>query len=94
MKMSSLKRRLRKDRPMNAITVRMPVDVISDLKRIAPVLGFSGYQPLLRHYIGMGLRLDLERLEDPRITKLVKSLKKNGVSDSIISNALEEVALP
>ena len=90
MKMSNLKRRLRKDRPMTAITVRMPDDVIEDLKRIAPTLGFSGYQPLLRHYIGQGLRADLERLEDPRVEKLVESLKRHGVSDSIINDALEE----
>lgn len=75
---------------MNAITVRMPVDIIDDLKRIAPSLGFAGYQPLLRHYIGMGLRADLERLEDPRVEKLVENLKKHGVSDSIINDALEK----
>ena len=41
----------------------MPEDVIEDLKRIAPLLGFSGYQPLVRAYIGQGLRADLERLD-------------------------------
>ncbi len=90
MKISSLKKRLRKDRPMITITVRMPDDVIEDLKRIAPALGFSGYQPLLRHYIGLGLRSDLERLDDPRVEKLVESLRKHGVSNSIINEALEE----
>ena len=68
----------------------LPVDVVDDLKRIAPTLGFTGYQPLLRHYIGQGLRADLERLEDPRVKKLVLSLKKHGVSDSFINDALEE----
>jgi hypothetical protein len=28
----------------------MPEDVVEDLKRIAPKLGFSGYQPLIRAY--------------------------------------------
>lgn len=79
---------------MNAITVRMPVDVVEDLKRIAPTLGFSGYQPLLRHYIGQGLRADLERLEDPRVEKLVESLKRHGVSASLINEALEEATEP
>ncbi|MBI2340651.1 MAG: hypothetical protein HYU99_09865 [Deltaproteobacteria bacterium] len=92
MKMSSLRKRLRKDRPMSVITARMPEDVIEDLKRIAPVLGFGGYQPLMRHYIGQGLRADLERLEDPKVEKLVESLKRHGVSDSIINDALGEVA--
>lgn len=45
-------------------TIRMPEDVIEDLKRIAPLLGFSGYQSLIRAYIiGQGLRVDLERFE-------------------------------
>ncbi len=44
----TLKKRLDRDRPMTSITLRMPDDVIDDLKRIAPLLGFSGYQPLLR----------------------------------------------
>ena len=92
MKMSNLKKRLQKTRPMTAITVRMPDDVIDDLKRMAPLLGFSGYQPLLRHYIGQGLRADLERLEDPRMEKLVESLKKHGVRTSVIRDALKEVS--
>jgi hypothetical protein len=53
--------RLRKDRPMVTITLRMPGDVVDDLKRVAPKLGFSGYQPLLRAYVGRGLRADLAR---------------------------------
>jgi hypothetical protein len=41
----------------------MSEDVIVDLKRVSPWLGFLGYQPLARAYIGQGLRSDLERLE-------------------------------
>lgn len=62
MKTTELKKRLRKDRPMITISVRMPEDVIDDLKAVAPGLGFSGFQPLLRAYVGQGLRKDLERL--------------------------------
>ena len=40
-----LKTRLKKDRLLTSVTIRMPEDVIDDLKQIAPVLGFSGYQP-------------------------------------------------
>ena len=47
--------------------------MINDLKRIAPLLGFSGYQPLIRAYIGPGLRVNLERLEGgPDIAKFVE----------------------
>ena len=43
-------------------TIRMPEDVIEDLKRVAPLLEFSGYQPLAHTYLEQGLRADLERL--------------------------------
>ncbi|MBE8998612.1 hypothetical protein IQ274_10410 [Nostoc sp. LEGE 12447] len=91
MKAEALKKRLDKNRPMTTITIRIPEDVIEDLKRIAPLLGFSGYQPLVRAYIGQGLRVDLERLEDNNISALIASLKRHGVSDEVIHEALREV---
>ncbi|MDM9582622.1 MULTISPECIES: hypothetical protein [unclassified Nostoc] len=91
MKVEALKKRLDKNRPMTTITIRIPEDVIEDLKRIAPLLGFSGYQPLVRAYIGQGLRVDLERLEDDTISALIASLKRHGVSDEVIHEALSEV---
>jgi len=55
MKMTDrIKKRLRKDRVMTTISMRLPEDVIEDLKEVAPALGFSGYQPLIRAYIGQG----------------------------------------
>lgn len=69
----------------------MPVDVVEDLKRVAPQLGFSGYQPLLRAYVGQGLRTDLERLENDAVSALVGSLKRHGVSDDVINQALSDV---
>jgi hypothetical protein len=83
MKIEQLRQRLRKDRPMVAVTLRMPEDVVEDLKRIAPQLGFSGYQPLMRAYIGQGLRADLERLDDEPIAQLIESLKREGVSEDV-----------
>lgn len=91
MKIETLKKRLDKNRPMIAVTIRMPEDVVEDLKRIAPILGFSGYQPLIRAYIGHGLRADLERLENNTVTALIASLKRHGVSDEVIHEALSEV---
>jgi len=90
MKIRDLKKRLRKDRPMTAVTLRMPQDVVEDLKRTAPMLGFSGYQPLMRHYIGQGLRVDLERLERPNLHALIEGLKRHGVKEAIIARAMEE----
>jgi len=92
MKPEKLKSRLKKDRAMLSVTLRMPEDVVEDLKRIAPLLGFSGYQPLMRAYIGQGLRKDAERLGGDVVSGLVSSLKKRGVSTRVIEEALAEVA--
>jgi hypothetical protein len=42
-----IRRRLKKDRQMTVISMRIPENVIEDLKEIAPSLGFSVYQPLI-----------------------------------------------
>jgi hypothetical protein len=75
---------------MTTISMRIPEDVIEDLKRVAPILGFSGYQPLIRAYIGQGLRADLERLEQPNVSALLKNLRKHGVAQEIIASAVAE----
>lgn len=92
MKADALKKRLDRNRPMTMVTIRMPEDVIEDLKRVAPLLGFSGYQPLARAYIGQGLRADLERLEENTVSALIASLKRRGVSDKVLQAAVDEVA--
>jgi hypothetical protein len=88
-----LKTRLRRDRPMITISLRMPEDVIDDLKEIAPMLGFTGYQPLMRAYIGRGLRRDLSRLDGSQIEALTESLRKQGIGDEKISMAIAEAGL-
>jgi hypothetical protein len=88
MKMDDLKKRLRKDRPMITVTLRIPEDVVEDMKRIAPLLGFSGYQPLMRAYVGQGLRADLERLDGSPLARLVEGLKREGVAEETIAKAL------
>lgn len=91
MKSETLKKRLNKNRPMSTVTMRIPEDVIEDLKRIAPLLGFSGYQPLIRAYIGQGLREDLERLEGDNLSTFIESLKRRGVSEKIVKEALQDM---
>lgn len=90
MKIEKLKQRLDRNRPMTTVTLRMPGDVINDLKRIAPLLGFSGYQPLIRVYVGQCLRKDLERLDTDSMSDLVSSLRRRGVSQEVIQDALAE----
>lgn len=91
MKINKIARRLQKDRPMTMVSIRIPNDVIEDLKRVAPMLGFSGYQALIKAYIGQGLRADLERLENGvEVSALIESLRKKGVKEEIISSAMAE----
>lgn len=95
MKINDLKERLCKDRVMTTVTLRMPEDVVDDLKHIAPRLGFSGYQPLIRAYIGQGLRADLERLDSsPALSSLIESLRRHGVEDEVIAQAVVEANSP
>ena len=94
MKMDKLQQRLRKDRPMVTISMRVPEDVVEDLKRIAPLLGFSGYQPLIRAYIGQGLRADLERFDNNlEVADFIESLRKQGVNEEIIASAMAEAGI-
>jgi hypothetical protein len=88
-----LKKRLKKDRKMITISIRMPEDVIEELKEIAPTLGFSGYQPLIRAYIGQGLRRDLATIENSQVHSLTESLRKHGISDQVISAAIADAKL-
>lgn len=92
MKTSDLKKRLRQNRPMKTISLRMPEDVVEDLKRVAPRLGFSGYQPLLRAYVGQGLRRDLEALEgEVELSEFIDSLARHGVEEAVIAEAMAEM---
>lgn len=92
MKLEHLKQRLNRNRPMTTVSIRFPMDVIEDLKRVAPLRGFSGYQPLMRAYVGQGLRMDLERLENDTVAALVESLKRHGVREEVINEVLNEAA--
>ncbi len=91
MKSIVLKKRLNRSRPMTSVTIRIPKDVIEDLKLIAPKLGFSGYQPLIRAYIGQGLRQDLARLEGQlNVEKFINNLRRHGVDATTIDEAMSE----
>ena len=91
MKMETIKARLAKDRPMVSVTLRMPEDVIADLKRMAPFRGFSGYQALMRAYVGAGLREDMERFENSTTARLIEKLRESGVSEEVLNKAVAEI---
>jgi hypothetical protein len=42
MKLKALKQRLDQNSPMTSVTLRIPEDVVEDLKKVAPLLGFLG----------------------------------------------------
>ncbi len=91
MKIDKLKQRLQKDRPVTSITIKVPEDVIDDLTKVALHLGFTDHNALVRAYVGQGLRADLVRIEaTPEIVNLVSSLRRQGISEEIIANAIAE----
>ena len=82
--------RMKSNRPMATISIRMPEAVVEELKEFAPLLGFSGYQPLIRSYIGEGLRRDEVALEHTQAGALRESLQRHGVSDEVIASVIAE----
>lgn len=93
MKMETVKKRLARNRPMISVTLRMPEDVVDDLKRIAPLRGFTGYQALMRAYVGAGLREDLDRFEQSDVARLIEKLRERGVPEETLNQAAAQVLL-
>lgn len=86
-----LKARLAKNRPMISITLRVPEDVVESLKTIAPHKGYSGYQALLKAYVGDGLRRDEAVYLYGPAARLAEALKKRGVDPKLIEDAAREL---
>ena len=82
-----LQHRLSKDRPMTSITLRIPVDVVESMKVIAPLRGLSGYQTLLKSYIGEGLRRDEAQFAPDATARLIEALKRRGVPEQVLEAA-------
>ena len=81
-----------KDRPTVSITMRIPVDVLQDLKQVAPIKGMTGYQSLIKFYIGQELRKDLADIKRKDFTKRTKKvLKKYKVNPKAIEEIMEAV---
>lgn len=86
-----LRKRLKKDRPTTTITMRIPIDVVESLKEIAPMRGFTAYQTLLKSYISEGLRRDEAEFDQQAAQKLAEALKRRGVPESVVNEALAEI---
>jgi len=85
--------RMGKDRPWANVTLRLPVDLIDELKEITPMLGWSKYETVIRGYIAQGLAKDLERLWGSQAAALTESLRRQGVADEAIADAVYELGL-
>jgi hypothetical protein len=79
-----------KDRPTTMISLRIPVDVVEKLKRIAPAKGMSGYQALIKYYVGKGLREDLDLVRQVEYAERLEStLTRLGLKADQINEVWE-----
>ncbi len=89
-----MKKKLTKnaERKTMMVSLRMPVDVVEDLKRVAPIKGMTGYQALIKYYVGMGLRRDLETLWLREVPDRIEGiLEKHGIADDVRNDLHEKL---
>jgi len=83
---------MKTERKKMMVSLRMPEDVVENLKRIAPLKGMSGYQALIKYYVGMGLRRDLETLWLQEVPGRIQGiLAKHGLPGEVQDELLEEL---
>jgi hypothetical protein len=83
---------MKTERKKMMVSLRMPEDVVENLKRIAPLKGMSGYQALIKYYVGMGLRRDLETLWLQEVPQRIQGvLAKHGLTGDVQDELLEEL---
>jgi len=83
---------MKTERKTMMVSLRMPEEVVEDLKRMAPLKGMSGYQALIKHYVGMGLRRDLETLWLREVPERIQDiLAKHGLTGEAQEDLLEEL---
>ena len=86
-----LKSRLKKDRPMTSITLRIPVDVVESMKAISPQRGFTGYQTLLKAYLSECLLRDEAQFAASSQAMLIDALRRRGVTAELIAEAKKDL---
>ena len=84
--------KLSPQRPLKMISLRMPADVLENLKQVAKVKGVSGYQALIKFYVGQGLRKDLAEIRrEDAANKARGILEKHNVDPKVIAEVIESV---
>lgn len=86
-----LEQRRNPQRPMINITMRLPEDVIDDLKQIAPLVGFRSYQALIRAYIGQGLAQHVTEINQRSYPAVAAALQRRGWNEEDIATLLHEI---
>lgn len=66
----------KKDNPMTMISLRLPEAMVTELKRLAPLVGESGYQPLIRTYIEHGLAADAKKIDGAKSIDYIEERAK------------------
>lgn len=83
---------MKTERKNMMVSLRMPEDVVQNLKRVAPLKGMSGYQALIKYYVGMGLRRDLESLCLQEVPERIRGiLEKHGFTGDERNELLKEL---
>lgn len=86
-----IKSRLNKDAPaMLPIHLRLSEEVIAHLEHTAKEHGFNAIQGLIRLYIRQGLNRDNEAYSLAKDTVFLAKLKRKGVSQKLIDEALAD----
>ena len=82
-----------KDRSATSISMRIHLNLLDKLKRVAAMKGMAGYQSLIKYYIGQGLLrdVDLVRQIEEQDAKIEAGLKKIGLSQDQIQAFWKEM---
>lgn len=76
-----------KERPSKMVSIRIPLDTLKDLKRVASARDL-GYQSLLKLYIGGGLRNDLESLKKDALLCQTENVLRKHLNDDRKLNSI------
>ena len=84
---------LTKDRPTTIISLKMPVDVMEDLEKVAKAKDMSSTEALIKFYVGQGLRKELAELRRKQSAEQAKQiLGKYNIDQRIIEEVIAVVS--
>jgi len=72
---------------MTSISMRIPVDLLEKLKRIARLKEMAGYQSLIKYYVGQGL------LRDADLVRQIEEEENARIGTAEVEAAFEKIGL-